>query len=310
MQEQINKKRFFLLVLLTVVTVGVGWWVQPENRLDIDRHVFQVEKLDEISKVELTSPGTSVYLAYDGRQWRVNEQFNADAGMIRVLFATLRQAQAKRRVAAAGQDSLFHALAESGVKVSLYAGETLRKTFFAGGNPAKTLAFFADPETQEVYVMTIPGYRVYVSGILELGVNGWRDKFVFGFNWRNFARLEVRFPEKTAEGFTVSMQKDFFAVEGLPETDTAKLNTFLDNVSLLTVEEYLSELKLTDSLKETIPKMEIVVSDIANRNYRLRLFDPGKSRKGYGLVQDSQAVLFDRRKIEALLKPRSFFRKK
>lgn len=311
MQEQINRKRFILLAVLTAATLFAMWWVQPENHLAVDETLFRIPDLDQISKVELRTSGKDpVLLEFDGTRWQVNSQYKADGNMVRVLFATLQQAKPKRPVSEALRDSIFDSLTGAGVKVALYAGPELRKEFYAGGNAAKTQAFFADPETKAIYVMTIPGYRVYVSGILELDVSGWRDKFVFAFNWRNFKSLEARFPETPSANFTVSMQKDFFGINGLPEADTSRLNTFLDDVSLLTVEEYLSEPELIDSLKGVTPEMEIVVSDIGDRRYGLKLFDPGASREAYGLIQDSQAALFDRRKIQALRKPRSFFRKK
>ena len=34
---------------------------------------------------------------------------------------------------------------------------------------------------------------------------------------------------------------DFFEIEELPQTDTARLNTFLDDLSLLLVDEYVTE---------------------------------------------------------------------
>lgn len=308
MQDQTNRKRLMLLVVLTIATLLAFWWVQPENRLNIDHDVFRIENIDEVSRVDLRSPTEDVRLTFDGARWRVNDD-NADGNLIRVLFATLQQAQPKRPVAAVQRDSTFKALSESGVRVSLYKGEELVKEFFAGGNQAKTQAYFADPVTEDVYVMTIPGYRVYVSGILELGVSGWKEKFVFGFNWRNFKGLEVKFPGRPSDNFSVAMTRNYFGIEGM-EADTARLNTFLDNVSLLTVEEYLSQPGLADSLSQAAPEMEIIVSDVANRTYRLRLFPERRSREYYGLIGDSQAALFSRRKIEALLKPRSFFSKK
>lgn len=310
MQERINKRRFFLLAVLTVLALVVMWWAQPENRLNVDESIFRVPELNEISRVELRSDTGLVRLEFDGTRWRVNGQYDANGNMIRVLFATLEQAVPKRPVSRGGRDSVANAIAESGVKVTLYAGEELRKEFFAGGNRAKTQAFFANPTTNEVYVMTIPGYRVYVSGILELGESGWRDKFVFGFNWRNFKSLAAQFPGRPSENFNVAKLDNFFGISGLPEADTSRLNAFLDDLSLLTVEEYLSEPKLTDSLRGLVPDMEIKVTDIGNREYRLALFDPGASKDGYGVIQDSQIAVFDRRKIRALLKPRAFFQKK
>lgn len=299
-----------LLALLTVVTVFVFWWIQPENRLDIDQDIFQVEEMESLNRVELTSPNGSVNLAFDGTRWRVNDQYDADRNMISVLFATLQQARPKRAVSGSKEDSVYRHLTDNGVKVSLYDGQDLRKTFYAGGNAQKTQAFFANPDTQEVYVMAIPGYRVYVSGILELPGSGWRDKFVFGFNWRNFKSLEASFSKASSEDFTVSMVKDYFGIEGLASVDTARLNTFLDDVSLLTVDEYVPEPGLADSLLRISPDFQILVTDVANREYRLRLFNPTASSGVFGIIQDRDAALFDPEKIQRLLKPKSFFRKK
>lgn len=305
-----NRLRLIMLVVLTALTLLVFWLIQPENSPVVAPDIFRVDDLSAITSVELAEDSASVSLVFDGNKWRVNNNYPADGNMIRVLFATLQQAQPKRAVARAHQDSIFNRLRNAGVKVSLFEGHELKKEFYAGGNATRTQAYFADAETQQVYVMTIPGYRVYVSGILELDENGWRDKYVFGFNWENFKSLEAIFPQRNSENFTVSMSRDFFGIEGLPESDTTRLNNFLDDVSLITVEEYLTEPELSDSIRQVEPKVEIQVTDVGNRTYRLRLFDFGPRQEVYGLIQDTQLALFSRRKYASLLKPKSFFRKK
>lgn len=310
MQKTRNKRRLILLAVLTAVTLVVFWWIQPENRLDVEQDLFHVDELSAISKVELVSDSGKVSLAYDGGRWRVNDSLNADPNMIRVLFATLQQAAPKRGVTRASRDSVLNEILESGVKVSLYEGNELRKEFFAGGNPAKTQAYFADPESGVVYVMAIPGYRVYVSGILELDANGWRDKFVFNFNWGNFKSLDVKFPETPAQNFRVSMQNGYFGIEGMTESDTSKLNTFLDELSLLTVDEYVSKPGLADSLSRVQPKADYLITDVGNRTYRLRLYEGTETKEVSGLIQGHQVAFFDPRKIQGLLRPKSFFTKK
>lgn len=307
MQERKNKISFILLVVLTVTTVVAFWLLQPENRLDVDPHLFQVQDLSTISKVELISDTGEVMLSFQGSRWRVNEKYDADGSMIRVLFATLQQAAPKRPVTDLHRDSVYRYLAEQGIKVSLYAGEDLQKQFFVGGNEAKTQGFFADPASKEVYVMAIPGYRVYVSGIFELGESGWRDKFVFGFYWGNFKSLEAKFLRSAGENFKVTMTDNMPGIEGVPLADTARLNSFLDDVSLLTVEQYLSEPRLRDSLIRVQPDFQLLVT--ANRTYRLRLYNDPLSETVLGIVHEDQVALFDRKKIQRLLKPRSFFRK-
>ncbi len=310
MRERENKRRFILLVVLVVATLLAFWWVQPENRIKVDQDVFQVEDLKTVSRVELLSDSDSVILAFNGARWEVNGNSNADGNMINVLFATLQQAKPRRMVSRASRDSIYRQLEDSGVKVLLYDGPALQKEFIAGGNSAKTQAFFADPSTKDVYVMAIPGYRVYVSGIFELKESGWWNKLVFGFNWVSFRGLKAEFAENPAQNFTVSMSRDHFGIEGLAETDTAKLNTYLDDVSLLTVDEYVSEPGLKDSLLKVKAFAQITVADVANRHYTLRLYVPEAPSPVKGIIQDSQVAIFSRRKIQSLLKPKSYFRKK
>jgi hypothetical protein len=310
MQESRNKRRFILLAVLTAATLVVFWWIQPENRVNADPDIFQVSDLNVVSKIELASGDDTISLAFNGARWRVNDTYDADGDMIRVLFATLQQARPKRSVAALQQDSIYDHLVEEGIRVSLYEGNTLSMQFLAGGNRAKTQAFFADPASEEVYVMAIPGYRVYVSGILELPENGWKDKLVFGFNWRNFRSLRVTFPGSPEESFTVSMGKDHFGIENFQGVDTAKLNTFLDHVSLLSVEDYISEPELADSLQQVKPGMDLLITDIGNRTYGLQLFETEAPAPFLGAMHHAQVATFSRKKIADVWKSKSFFKKK
>jgi hypothetical protein len=310
MQEKKNKRRFILLVILTVIVLAVFWWIQPENRMDLEQDIFRVEDLSIINEVKLQSDTGSVTLSFNGSQWQVNEKYDADPNMIRVLFATLQQALPRRKVARIEEDSIYQQLAASGVEVSLYAGNELKEQFFAGGNAAKTQAFFADPSAREVYVMNIPGYRVYVSGIFELGESGWRDKLVFDFNWRNFKSLQVEFPSKPSESFTVSRSGNDFGISGIVALDTAKLHTFLDDLSLLTVEEYISAPDIKDSLFQVQPLMRLILTDVGNRAHRLELFPAEPPSRVMALIRGSQLAVLSREKIQGLLKPKSFFSKK
>jgi hypothetical protein len=309
MQETRNKRQLILLAILVVATLLVFWWAQPENRVPVAHDVFQVQDLKAISKIELASGEKTVALSFDGAHWTVNGS-NADGNMINVLFATLQQARPRRMVARATRDSIYSALEKRGVGVRLYEGDLLVKTFIAGGNSSKTQAFFADPATREVYVMAIPGYRVYVSGIFEMSESGWWDKLVFGFNWASFNSLMAEFPGNPADNFHVERKQGQFGVEGLVQTDTARLNTYLDNVSLLMVDEYLAEPELKDSLLARVPLLHITVSDVGNRTYDLSVFDAGPAQRHSGVIQHSRVALFSPRKIQPLLKAKSFFRKK
>ena len=125
-----------------------------------------------------------------------------------------------RPVVESVKDSISSLLDSLGVRVSLYAGDELQQEFIAGGNLNKTQAYFKTLGESECYIMTIPGYRVYASGIFELDESGWKDKLVFNFNWRNFQSLKATYPSASKNDFEIAMGKAYYEVKGVSAADT------------------------------------------------------------------------------------------
>lgn len=306
MQEKKNKRLFILLLVLIITTGSVLWLGNIRQTLDVDKEVFRIPGLEQADRVLLESDSGKVDLTFNGTRWRVNDRYDADRNRVTVLMATLREVEPRRPVAGAARDSISRALPLKGTHVSVFQGTALLRSFYAGGNASKTQSYFMDPQTENCYLMAIPGYRVYVSGILQGDENEWRDKYVFGFNGRNFQALQAEFPQKPSENFNVSQNNNLFIVEGLAKTDTAKLYTYLDQVLTLTADEYLKPSLLTDSLLTLQPQLIITVTDIANRKYILRLYAP-LGNQIPGIFNENQGILFDTRKIRPLVRPKSFF---
>jgi uncharacterized protein (UPF0333 family) len=310
MQEKRNIKLLASLVVLIVITIVTYFLLQRSNNSVTNKKLFRVDDFSVIDKVTLSKENSEVELAFDGARWKVNGH-PVDASLIDVLFATLQQAEPKRPVATALKDSVETWLKKDGVVVSLYQGNKKVNQFLAGGNSTKSQAFFKDLTTEQSYYMVIPGYRVYVSGIFELDEAGWRDKYVFGFNWRNFKKLTASFPHQPTENFDIEMGKEYFEVKGMA-ADTAKLNSYLDAVSLITVIRYLSKKEVSsDSLAKSVANVEITVEEISGKTYTLQLYQKdSNSGVTLGLVNDTDAAWLDSRKIHELLKSRSWFLRK
>ena len=311
MQEKRNIRLLISFVVLLITTGVVYFFTQSSREIVTDKTIFKVEDFATIDRVLLTKTNNSeVDLSFDGARWKANGQ-SVDPNMVDVLFATLQQAEPKRPVSVAIRDTVDNWLKKFGVKVSLFQTGKLQKEFIAGGNPAKTQSYFKDYATGEIYFMVIPGYKVYTSGIFELDLVGWKDKYVFGFNWRNFKKLTATITANPAESFEIEMGKEYFEVKGI-EADTAKLNSFLDAVSLTTVVRYLGqdETKDLDSLLSTPGLIEISVDDIAGKRYSLRLFQKTDNGLITGIVNGEQPAVFDSRRMRELTLGRSEFIKK
>jgi len=309
MQEKKNKRLVIILAVL-LVTAGVVYWYgqSSSTKYTVDKNLYRNFDLKTVDQITLESKSGKVNLKFNGSRWKVNEQYDADANMIEVLFATLQQVEPKRPVAKSLQDSTNSALEEKGVKVNLFAAGQNVYAFQAGGNTQKTQGTFKGQGDDQSYQVIIPGYRVYVSGIFELPEKDWRNKLVFNFNWQNFQKLDVSFPDKADNDFTIVLDQQVFGVKGLPQTDTTKLNGFLDHVSFLDVDEYLPVSPDTDSLFMGKPLVQITITDIASRNYSLQLFPFDKSRSQFpGLINGNDRAVFAIEKVRELFKPRKFF---
>jgi hypothetical protein len=306
-QVKKNKLLFFSLLLLTGATILAFVFTDRDDHTEVDKNIFKVADLKSVNEVRLLRANDSINLKFNGSSWIVNEKYEADKNMIQVLFATLQQAEAKRILTGAISDSIQNQFRKAGTTVELLIDGTAVKSFQAVGNVSKTTAYFKNMEDDEIYVMAIPGYRVYVAGVLELNENGFRNKYAFGFNWQNFKSLRASFGAQPSENFSVSMNKGYFSIDNLKETDTTKLYNYLDEVARLTVDQF-HETATFDTVASK-PLVEIVVGDIASRTYQLKIFGSGDSQVMPGLL-NGEPVDISAPKIRPLMKGKSFFAKK
>jgi hypothetical protein len=305
-QGRKNKKALITLVVLVILTVASAFLIKNENRPSVDKSVFKNIEFEGVDKIRIENSSDTVELSFTNSRWTVNNEYPADRNLVTLFFATLKQAEAKREINDALADSLSKN-SNTKSRVTLYADGQAVQTLEASGNSSKTQSFFKDVKSGKTYLMTIPGYRVYVSGIFELTTGGWRDKMVFGnFNWRNFQSLEVQFPEKPTENFKVMAEgAGLFGIAGI-KTDTAKLNTYLDDVSLITVEDYPESTSLRDSLTRVKPFLNLFINDITGKQLSLKVYREKKSGV-LGLWMDNQPVLFDPQRVRNIIRPKSFF---
>jgi hypothetical protein len=282
------------------------YWYSGIDKSLVKPDLFQVTDLTKIDQIVLVKKDKRTELKFDGIRWRDNDE-QADRNMIDVLFATLQQAIPVRPVAKSMQDSVSRQLQLEGIKVSLMSEGQTELTFLAGGNARKSQAWF-QKDDDVAYSMTIPGYRVYVSGIFELDHSGWKDKYVFQINWRNFQSLHVEFPEAAANDFDVRFIDNFFSVEGLSAVDTTKLNDYLDAISKLTVDDYADRGEISDSLQTSTPHMSFYISDVSGKEYSLAIYlNDNTKRTVMGIINSTQLAFFNRKKLDPILRDRNYF---
>jgi hypothetical protein len=307
MQERKNRKLAVSTIVLTITIVGLWFFAFRESSIEVDETAFVIEDMAAIDRVEMLSVRDTVVLRFDGAKWMINDRYPADRRTIQVLFGTIEHVKPRRPVNDKREAEVIGQLKNSGTSVRFFARENLLKSYTVGGIPQKPEAWFQLPGAAPV-IMNIPGYKVYAAGVFEQSVNDWRDKRVFGLNWRNFRSLTTTFT-KDGETFTVSGDDNLFSIQGM-EADTAKVNTYLDDVSLLVGEGFYTrgQRERIDSLLAGPTSFEVVVTDIGDRSFKLEVFPPLRNEADvFGLV-NGEIMVFPRAEMARIAKKKSWFR--
>jgi hypothetical protein len=309
MQEKRNKQLAASLVVMIIAIVTFWFFAFRESKIEVDEGALIVPDLANVDRVEMESAQGKVVLRFDGTKWTVNDQYPVDRRSIQVLFGTVENIKPRRPVGEKQLESVRKELQTHGTTVRFYAKDKLLKTYTAGGIPAKAEAWFQVGDGNPL-IVNIPGYRVYSAGVFEQTVNDWRDKRVFALNWRNFKSLTTTFTKDPRETFTISGRNRTFSVEGMSEVDTARVNTYLDDVSLLVGDGFYKQGQRAriDSLIAGPTSFDVVVTDVGNQSFRLEIFPPLRTEPNvFGRV-NGEVMIFPRAEIVRIAKKKSWFR--
>ncbi|MCU0419807.1 MAG: hypothetical protein MUC38_09130 [Cyclobacteriaceae bacterium] len=274
------------LTALAGLCALLAFWPNAKSTT-VNPNIFKVPDQTKIDRVVFVSPTDTVALAYSEQGWKVNGRHKADRNLITALFATVYQAIAKREVAASLSDSVARRVVAEGTRVSLFEQGELRKTFWVHGHAPTNETWFQLADGKP-YLMNIPGYRVYVASVFQLGEDVWRDKLVFDINWQNFRSCESAFAAAPEQNFRIQWVGRALEVPGLPMADTAKVANYLDAISELVAERFVSNLMPPwDSLSRTQPLNRTVLTDVAGRQHTLELFPPLPDQRSW-LARNAQ----------------------
>lgn len=298
-----NVKLLIILIGLIIVSVSIALYDGSSENNDFEAGIFQVEDTASIATIRIKNAETTISINKRNGNWILNDQYLVDQNLTKILTNILAQVQVKRPVARLNNSEVYKGLITNGnqVEVTLTDGEKL--TFLSGGNQAKTTSYYAEPKTEKVYIVEIPGYNNYISGIFELTKNQWRDRVLFASSWRTVKELKIDYSIES--DLSIEFEDKFLKVEGVSKIDTTKLLSYLDQFEYFQINDYLEKGNYPkyDSLSNTKPLARLAISDIDNsKNRNLKVYAKMKGERFYLLTDPSdQMMVVDEKRMESIL---------
>lgn len=310
-QRKVNILWLALIAVLTCSALALWFTGGSSRKVDFDEEKFTVEDTAGISKIVITGGSVSNTLEKKNGIWKVNDRYLLDPAMEKVLMAVLYRVRVHRKAPKNLRDKIIKNLSENGYHVSVYADNKLIKSFIAGGNGI-SVSYFMD-ENNDPYVVYLPGYDSYVSGIFEVSENDWRDRFVFSTTWTGLKKLEMDYPAAGQNSFVITAGQMFPEVTGITAQDTSRVMNYVELFRTFAVDQYLDSGRVAryDSLADTKPWAVLTVDAVSltkpcTVQFAQRL--PGDPLM-VGTLNGNQTVLFSFDRIKEIFKIKSYFRK-
>lgn len=301
-----TRKNWALAIILVFLTAIFGLMLNskdPSGNVQVNKELFAVADTAAINKITLRQPDGRVQLLEKRNgYWLLNEHHAADPSMMKLFLSVLNQVQVKRPVARSQQEAVLSQLVKQGVVVELDGANPVR--FIAGGREGERISYFAKED--QAYVMELPGYSSYISGIFYLKQSDFRNKMLTTLNSMNFQALDVSYPADTAQNIRIRFQNNILGVDEIASPDSSVLFQYMMIFEPLQIAGYLSpgEDPAYDSLLQTQPQAIFRMQTVGNaQGLTLHVFPQLQGRPyrlGY-LPKQKEAVLLDERLAQAML---------
>ena len=173
-----TRKNWALAIILIFLSTIFAIMVSqkgPVGTVQVDKTLFAVADTASVEKIILRQPdGLVQTLQKRNDYWLLNGEHAADPAVMNVLLSVLKEVQVKRPVARNQQEEVLNQLEKGGVEVELEGVDTER--FVVGGREGDRISYFAKDD--KAYVMELPGYSSYISGIFYLKQSGFFPSFI------------------------------------------------------------------------------------------------------------------------------------
>lgn len=300
-----RRKNFILFIIFLIL---LGWTViyinleQKQEGLSINELKFSVTDTASINQITITGNKFTNVLSRSSGNWKVNDTYLMDPSMHKVLMSVLKQVRVKRTVPKSDLSKISEDILNNGFKIEIKSSTEPVSIFYAGGNGISLSYFMGDDEIP--YIVHLPGYESYVTGIFEVAENDWRDRLIFKTSWLGVKSLNLSYGDNPSDNINIRAENNLYTVSGINKLDTASLMGFLDKISYFYTDQYIEvgQVAAYDSLKKTKPFARLEVNSLGMDEPAIIEFY--NQLRGdnviMGVLQDQQMCLFSSSRLRPI----------
>ena len=275
-----------LLLLIVVVIAATGaflYFNSKRSTISEALRDFKIKDTASVSKIfiaEMNGKQALLEKQPDGR-WLLNKKNIVRQDAVQTILMTMHDIEVRSPVGKAAYNNVIKKIAASGIKVEVYSGTGLMKTFYVGGPTQDHMGTFMYLENSTVpFITHIPGFDGYLTSRFSVNELDWIEKSVFRVTPSGLKSLAVTDRSQPGRTFTIKNNNDgsysLLDSTGTPVNGIShdKIISYLELYRSLNYE--LPEKTLSasqhDSILKVPPFRSIVVTDNGDNATRIDLW--------------------------------------
>ena len=300
------KNNKILLVLALCLAALAVFYIYKKSNTTLKQQdsSFAVADTANISKIFMADrSGRKITLdRKTSGQWLLNTNYTARQDLIKVLLETIATLEVKATVPKAARNTVIKDLAASAIKVEIYKGENLAKTYYVGGaTPDSYGTFMLLDNAKDPYIMQVPENRGYLTPRYTTLSNEWRDRHLFKYNKGEIAQLKIDYLYQTDRSFVLNAQSNSINLSKSGKAiamSQAQLQNYLSQYANISVEGYANP-KDKDSIISRGPFILMSIVDTKGNNKEVKIFRMPNYKGATG--EDGKELPYDIDNMYALI---------
>jgi len=207
-------KKNKLVIIVFLVLAAISFWLyysSSNNSIKGELRDFAVADTSSIDKIFMADKdGRAVTLkrvAPD--RWIVNDKFLARQDGIENLLYTIKNVEVRSPVGKNLYNNTMKLMSARSVKIEIYAGDEILKTYYVGHPTMDNLGTFMYLEGSSVpFITFIPGFNGFLSSRYFASEPEWRNKSIFRYDPRRVIEVQMDDRARPHRSFRLDRKQD------------------------------------------------------------------------------------------------------
>lgn len=276
-------KQNWIYFLLFIVLAVVAYFTVIKKQLGSYSKkdtAFAVADTTKIGKIVLSNlRGENIKLEHINNTWILNDDYEPRPDAVSNLLRTIHQLEVKVPVAKSMHNNVVKSISGKRTKVEVFntAGEKTKGFYIGEYTEALNGNFMLMEGSEHTFVVNIPGFTGSVSTVFFTDATDWRSEKIFAYQPDDIIQIDINYPGMKDSSFSIIKTADNNYTVASTNTHTENANPeiisfYLKQFKRLNAEYYINEPDKKDSLLQTSPACEIMVTDKNKKTTALKIY--------------------------------------